>query len=322
MTDAAAQVRVVTVRVVMGPAPTGPAGMARAAMDRRARGGVGHAVVRALEARGADPGSTRPARSTAPDATARDATGPVPTARGRSSPVPPDRAGRTIAGVPPDRVPTVAGRAGRVGGARVPGPTVVVPGRTAVVRGPTVVVRGPDRAIDSDRVRGRGHGSITAPMTALTSPATNRGAPTIARPDPAAASTVRDKRHETPAGPATDRAPVVRRRGVPTLGGPTVTDPAPIGRIDRGRAPIDRIRTPRVTSAAAARPDRVPWHHRRRSDPRRSWWPAGARSKRPSSPDVRPSGSSSCPSVEPPSRSSCCTPRTCASRSSRSKADP
>ena len=166
--------RVAMARVAMGRAPTG-----RAAMARRASGVVDHVVVRVPAARAMDPGVMGRARSTVRGATGPGATGRLRMARGRSSPVPPVRAAPTIAGAPPDRGPTAAGRVGRVGGARVPG-------RTVAALDPTVEVRGPDRAIDSDRVRGRGLGRIAAPTSAMTGHATNRGALTIGHPRPAA----------------------------------------------------------------------------------------------------------------------------------------
>ena len=284
-------------------------------MARRASGLVGLAAVHGLAAREADPGTTVPARSTVRGATARGATVPLPTARGRSRPVPRDRVVRTIAGAPPDHGPIEVGRVGREGGARVPG-------RNAGVLGPTMEVRGPDRAIDSDRGRGSVRGRTGARMSVVTGPATNRGAPMIAQPDLAETSGSGRALHATPAVRATDRARVGRPPGAHSPGDPSEAGPKEIGPIGRGRAPIARIRSPKATSAAVARPDRQPCHRRRRSDPRRSSLPGGARSKKRSSPDAPRSGSWSCRSAEPLSRSSCSTRRTCVSRSSKSKVAP
>ena len=205
-TAAVAPGRVVTARVVTGPARTD-----RAAMARRVSGVEHLAAVRGLAAREADPGTTARARSTVRGVTDPDATDPRPMARGGSSLGPLDRAAQTIAGAPRGHRPTAAGRVGRVGGARVP-----VPIEGAL--GPTVVVRGPDRAIDLDRVRGRGRGRTGALTTAVTSPATNRGARTIGRPDLAEAS-------ET--GPAGSRATPVGR---PTGSARGPSRPAPVRR--------------------------------------------------------------------------------------------
>ncbi len=255
--------RVATARVVTDHAST-----ARVVMARRATG-----VVDRGPGGPGGPGAKGPG-TTVRGATGRGATVPIPTAPDRTSHARRDRAGPRIGGAPPVLAPTAAGRAGpvpRVGGARVRDRIAVAPGRT-------VAIRGPDRAIDSDRVRGRDRGRIVAPMSAVTNPATNRGDPMIGHPDLAEASASDPARdHGTPVAQATGRAPVARPGGARSPVGPTAAAPTATDRIDRGRAPIAHIRTRKATSAAAARLGRAPCHRQTRSVPTRSLSPADDR---------------------------------------------
>lgn len=96
-----------------------------------------------------------------------------------------------------------------------------------------------------------------------------------------------------------------------------------VPRTDR-LAPIDRTTAEPGTDArrsriVAARPGRGRCRHLPPWVPKKSWSPVGARSRRPSSPGDRRSGCSSSPSAGRRSRSSSSTPRTCGSRSSRSR---
>lgn len=288
-----------TVLAVMRPVATGR-GSDRVAMDR----GSGHAGTgRRSTARGV-------ARRMTARATARVLTAPVPMAHDGSSPVPPVPAAGRNHGGDQGRGMTEAVRAARaVRADRMPGGLPAL-GRIAVVRGP-------DRAIDPDRGRGRDRG-IGGRTSGTTDPTTNRGGRTTAgRARIEATQTDRD--HAPVKVRATDR----EGEGRP-VAGRSEARPALAA-----RARIDPTASARKAGARSnARPSSAPMevrrgrrrcHLRRRSATTRNLWLAGVRSKRRSSRGARPSVSSSSHSAERPSRRSCSMPRTCGSRSSRSK---
>lgn len=296
----------VTDREATGPAATGHPATGPAATGRASGHG---ATGRPLAVRGVVRRTT--ARATVHGATAREAM-----TQGGSSPAPRARVVRRSVGGPRDRGPTGAVPAARVlrmrGGLRVLG-------RSAVVRG-----RG--RAIDSDRVRGRGPG-IGGPTSAATGRAMNRGGRTIAGPD--RIETTETDRGRAPAkaqasvraaiARATDRARAGRPVGGRSVARPALAAPVPIDHTARGPRAGARTHARRSSPATAVRPGRRRCHLRRHSAPTRSWWLVGAPSRRRSSLVDRPSASLSSPSGGPPSRSSCSMPRTCGSRSWRSR---
>jgi hypothetical protein len=216
--------------------------------------------------------------------TGRVLTAPVPMAHGDSSPARPGPAA-----------------------ARMPG------GLPAL--GPIAVVRGPDRAIDSDRGRGRGIGGRTS---GATGPATNRGGrTTAARARIEATETDRD--HAPAKARATDREGEGRPVAGRSEARPAVAARARIDPTASALTAVARSNAHPSSAPTEVRRGRRGCHLPRRSATTRSWSLAGARSKRRSSLGARPSVSSSCRNAERRSRRSCCMPRTCGSRSSRSK---
>ena len=290
-------------RGAMGPARTGR-GSGRDAMDRRSTvPGVGRRSTARATARGV--GSRSTAR-----ATARDRTAPVPMARDGSSPVPPVPAARRnrggdlgrgmIAAVP-------AARAGRTRGGRR-------------VRGRIAVVRGPDRAIDSDRGRGHDRG-IGGRKSVMTGRATNHGGRTTAG-QVRVGTTAIDQDRPPAIAQVTDRVGEVRPVAGRSAARPAAAAVAARVRIDRiasARKAGARTNGHRSSVATGVRRDPRRCHRQTRSATKRNSSRAGVRSKRRSSLGARPSVFSWSHSVERPSRRSCSTPRTCASRSSRSK---
>ena len=251
-------------------------------------------------------------RTTAPG-TARALTGPVPMAHDASSPVPPVHAAGRNHGRDRGRAMTEAVRVAQVAQAARAGR---MPGGPRVL-GPIAVVRGPDRAIDSDRVRGCGHG-IAARTIGANRPVPNPGARTTDGPAWIGA-TETDRGSPPVIAQATDAAGEGRPGGDRSEAHPAL---AARPRIDRiASAPKAGIRTNgrRSTAPTGARHGRQRCHPRRRSAMTRNLSRAGVRSKRRSSLGARPSVSWWCRSDGPRSRRSCSMPRTCGSRSSRSK---
>ena len=275
---------------------SGRDGMGRGSTDRETvRGVARRSTVRAVVLR------------TTAHGTARVRTAPVPMARDGSSLVPPVPAvGRNHGGGRARGMTEVAQavRAARVD--RMPG--------GPRVHGPSAVVRGPDRAIDSDRGRGRGRG-IEARTSGATRPATNRGG----RMTAGRARTKIDRGGRPGIAQGTDRAEEGRPDGDRSEACPVVAARARIDRIASARKAGVHTIGHRSSAATEVRPGHRRCHLRRRSATTRSSSPAGVRSKRRSSLGARPSASSSCRSAAQPSRRSCFMPRTCASRSSRSK---
>ena len=154
----------------------------------------------------------------------------------------------------------------------------------------------PRRAIGHDRGRGgrpgRGRNAVAGPARPPARPGGRPGGlgfrPATTRPDRISAPPA----DRGPRGPRPPYAPAGRPRDVPWR---------------QGRARTVRRRAHR-------------WPPRRRSARTRRSWPAGARSRRRSSPGARRIGCSSPRSAGRRSRRSSSTPRACASRSSRSRA--
>lgn len=300
-----------TGRGAMAPAGTGRGATALAVMRR---GGTGRGSVRAAMGPGSGRAGTGRrstvrgvALRTTARGTARDLTAPVPMAHVGSSPVLPVLGPGRNHGGDRGRGMTAAVRAARAG--RMPG------GLPAL--GPIAAVRGPDRAIDSDRGRGRDRG-IGGRTSGAKGPATNRGDRTTAgRARIEATETDRDH------APAKVRATDHEGEGRP------VADRSEARPAVAARARIDPTASARKAGARSnARPSSAPTEVRRgrrrcrlqrRSATTRNLLLAGVRSKRHSSPGARPSDCSWCHSAERPSRRSCSMPRTCGSRSSRSR---
>jgi hypothetical protein len=242
-----------------------------------------------------------------------DATAPDATVHGRSSAVRPARADRKIDGARQARAQTVVARAD-------PRSRGVPPALAQ-----TGAVRGPDRGTDSDRARGRGPGRTAAPTIDIptigtTSRAMSHGGPTTGLAARAEASGIgRVTRRATTTVPDTALAGAGRRAGTSLPAHPGTTR-APTDPIDRGQVAIGPTPARRSSRAAADRHGRPRCRRPRRSARTRRSLPVAVRSRRPSSPDAPPSVSSSYRSAARPSRRSSCMPRTCGSRSSRSKA--
>jgi len=304
-------------RAGTGRGMTGLAVMGRVEMDRGSgRGGMGRRstvreAVRGVARRSTVRGVAR--RSTVRAAvrgTARALTAPVPMVPEGSSPVPPAPAAGRNHGAGRGRAMTGAARAvpaARAG--RMPG------GRR--VHGPSVVVRGPDRAIDSDRGRGRDHG-IETRTTGATRRATNLGGRTTAGRTRVEATKI-DRGRRPGIVQGTDRAGEGRPDGDRSEARPAVAARVRIDRTATARTAGVPTNGRRSSATTEVRRGRRRCHPRRRSATRRSSSPAGVRSKRRSSPGARPSVSWWSRSDAPPSRRSCFMPRTCASRSWRSK---
>lgn len=295
----------------MAPAGTGRGATALAVMRRAGTGQVSGRVAMGPGSGRAGTGRRSTVRGvagrTTVRGTARIPATPVPMAHDASSPVLPVPGTGPNHGGGRGRGMTEAVRAVLAG--RMPG------GLPAL--GPIMVVRGPDPAIDSDRGRGRDRG-IGGRATGTKVPAMNRGGRTTA-------SRARIEATKTDR----DHAPVkLRATGREGEGHPDA------GRSEArvqvaARARIDPTASaPKADARPNARPSSATTEVRRgrRHCPLQRRWAttrslslAGVRSKRHSSLDARPSVSSSCRSAERPSRRSCSMPRTCGSRSSRSK---
>lgn len=304
----------------------GRAAMGRAREDRgraaTGRGRTGRASGRGGKARASDLGATgRPStvrgvgrRSTA-HVTVHGTMVREGLGRGGSSAARRARVVRRIDGDPRGHDPTGAVPAVRVV------PVVRMRGGLRVL-GRSGAVRGRDRVIDSDRVRGRVSG-IDRPTSGARGRERNPGVRTTGglvriRIRIVMIATDRASVHAA-IERAMDHARAGRPAGARSPVRPAVAALVPIGRTARGPRAGARTGARRSSPVTAVRPGRRPCHPRRRSARTRSSSLVDARSRKRSLRVVPRSVCSSFPSGEPPSRSSCFMPRTCGSRSSKSK---